>query len=248
MRRRRTSESILRLEPDIDFKVVRSARRKKTIEIRVDRLEGVLVRAPFTATQNELLGFVRHRAPWIRQRLSALKAQPGPRAMESGESLPYRGNQLRLAVSETGDKHPRVSLDGTQLNVSIRQNLADDARRIVIAEALTSWYRRRAADLIGRSVRRWAPIVGRAPTRLFIRNQRRRWGSCSADGTLRFNWRLAMAEAELLDYVVVHELAHLVEMGHSPRFWAEVERAMPDYRSRRDRLKEIGSKLSLHDS
>jgi hypothetical protein len=78
-----------------------------------------------------------------------------------------------------------------------------------------------------------------------IRNQRRRWGSCSADGTLRFNWRLVMAPPAIIEYVVVHELAHLRVPNHSPAFWAEVARFIPDYKARRTALRQLGPSLSL---
>ena len=95
-------------------------------------------------------------------------------------------------------------------------------------------------------VARWQSKVSRKkPTQVLIRSQRKRWGSCSSDGSIRLNWRIIMAEPALIDYVVVHELAHLAVMDHSPRFWQQVERALPNYRTHRHRLNEIGAHFWL---
>ena len=84
----------------------------------------------------------------------------------------------------------------------------------------------------------FAPLVGVTYNRIFIKEQKTRWGSCSSLGNLNFNWKLILLDEELLDYVVVHELAHRKQMNHSPTFWVEVERVLPDYRERRRRLRE----------
>ena len=95
-----------------------------------------------------------------------------------------------------------------------------------------------ARQRITRRVEYFAPLVGVTYNRIFIKEQKTRWGSCSSLGNLNFNWKLILLNEELLDYVVVHELAHRKQMNHSPTFWAEVERVLPDYRERRRRLKE----------
>ena len=101
----------------------------------------------------------------------------------------------------------------------------------------------RAKDVIPQRVAHFAPLVGVSYGRITIRNQRTRWGSCSGKGNLNFNCLLMLAPPEVLDYVVVHELCHRKEMNHSPRFWAEVARVLPDYQQRRRWLKEHGGAL-----
>jgi predicted metal-dependent hydrolase len=89
----------------------------------------------------------------------------------------------------------------------------------------------------------FAPRVGRAPARISIRAQRTRWGSCSGRGTISINWRLMLASPEVMDYVIVHELCHLLQANHSARFWREVARVMPDYAHRQRQLREFGRQL-----
>ena len=90
-----------------------------------------------------------------------------------------------------------------------------------------------------------ASLLGVHPTRILVRGQRKRWASCAPDGTLRFNWRTVMAPPALVDYVVAHELAHLRVRGHGAEYWAVVAQAVPDYRLRRERLREVGARLSM---
>lgn len=100
-------------------------------------------------------------------------------------------------------------------------------------------YRETARERITGRVQYYAPMMRVKYNRIFIKEQKTRWGSCSSLGNLNFNWKLILLEPGLLDYVVVHELAHLKQMNHSPAFWAEVETILPDYRERRRRLRGV---------
>lgn len=112
-----------------------------------------------------------------------------------------------------------------------------------ISEAEQVRYRKLAGQVLARKVEYYARQMQVTFGRITVRDQKTRWGSCSAKGNLNFNWRLVLAPEEVLDYVVVHELAHRKEMNHSQRFWSQVENVMPDYRSRRMWLKENGDFL-----
>lgn len=104
-------------------------------------------------------------------------------------------------------------------------------------------FRARTRALVESRAKHYAPIVGVNYNRITVRGQRSRWGSCSSKGNLNFNLLLALVPAEVLDYVVVHELCHRKEMNHSARFWAEVERVLPEYNLQRKWLKEQGGEL-----
>ena len=102
--------------------------------------------------------------------------------------------------------------------------------------------RKRAAEIIEARCRYYAPVMGVSYGTVTIREQKTRWGSCSAKGNLNFNWKLVLMPPEILDYVVVHELAHRIQMNHSAAFWAEVGKILPDYKERRQWLKVNGQK------
>jgi predicted metal-dependent hydrolase len=111
---------------------------------------------------------------------------------------------------------------------------------------IAAWLKLRARDALAPAVRRYAGMVGREAGVINLRDTRSRWGSCSSTGRLGFSWRLAMAPAEVLDYVAAHEVAHLVEMNHAPAFWDQVERLMPDYRRHRAWLRHEGGRLHAY--
>ncbi len=114
----------------------------------------------------------------------------------------------------------------------------ENARRITGEERREGF--QKAKEIIPRRTAYFAARMGVSYGRITIREQKTRWGSCSQKGNLNFNWKLVLMPPELLDYVVVHELAHRKEMNHSPSFWAVVEKELPDYRKRREELKIRG--------
>jgi predicted metal-dependent hydrolase len=120
-----------------------------------------------------------------------------------------------------------------------------DARTETVRDALQRWYRRRAREEVAPRLDAATARAGTSYSRLTVRGQRTRWASCSDGGSMSFNWRLLLAPAEVLDYVVEHEVAHLEVMGHSRRFWSLVERRCPDYREHERWLRRYGGALHL---
>ena len=229
----------------IEYTVRRSRRRKKTVEVSVSQ-GTVLVSAPARTPDGEIQAMVQKRSRWILEKLAASHQSPPPLRLVSGETLPYLGQELPLLVQEANIRRPSAQYEGERLLVNVPEELPEQERREWIFSAIVAWYKERAQEFLLDSVSRWLPVMGRSETPpVLVRGQRARWGSCSADGTLRFSWRLAMLEPDLIDSVVVHELAHLEVMNHSPAFWDVVVRAMPDARRRRRRLDETGRHLPL---
>ena len=231
----------------IEYTVVRSARRKKTVEITLDPQQGVIVRSPARTPRREIAALVQKRAEWILRKATDNVLHPTPRRFTYSETLFYLGKEIPI-VTQTHDPENVVSirLEDDILHISTPDGIAEEQRVTASREALERWYRREATRLLPEIVAHWQSKVSRnKPSQVFIRSQRKRWGSCSSDGSIRLNWRIIMAEPALIDYVVVHELAHLAVMDHSPRYWKQVERALPDYRSRRHRLNDIGAHFWL---
>ena len=152
----------------------------------------------------------------------------------------------RLVVEPTNARSLAVRFDHWRFWIAVPDKLDDSERSERIRRAVVAWYRTRAAERLPATVERWWPQLGNgnAPP-VLIRDQRQRWGSCAPDGTLRPNWRAMMLQPALIEYIVVHELAHLTHKNHSPEFWALVAKAMPDAQHRRRRLREAGRLLPL---
>ncbi len=236
---RTSSGSLVAGGRTIAYRVVRSSRRRRTMQISLRAEDGVTVRVPLRMPEAHVRSFVEERADWIVKRLLELSAASPPRPLVTGAVLPFLGEWLRLELRE--DAGPTVDATNGALTVGCPSPGSEPLLRAV----LTRWYAERASEVLRTTVARWAVVTGIEPRRVIVKDQRRRWGSCGADGTVRFNWRLVMAEPALIDLVVVHELAHLKHRNHSPAFWAEVARHIDNVPARRRRLRQVGPALVL---
>jgi predicted metal-dependent hydrolase len=219
--------------PPFDYTVRRSDRARR-IRVRVDPRDGsVEVVLPRRAAAREAAAAVVELRGWIaRRRAEVARAQA--RVAARGGTVPYLGVDLELRP-EAG--RALVHRRGDVLLVPE----ADDAARA----AIERWYRRQARAEIAPRLDAAAAALGKSYTKLTIRDQRTRWGSCSAAGAMSFNWRLLLAPDAVLEYVVRHEACHLAAMDHSPRFWGLMDRLMPGYEVPRRWLREHGATLVL---
>ncbi len=229
----------------ISYKLHRSKRRRKTFAVSVDK-NGVRVAVPYRTPNRRVQAFLTNHASWILKKLEKVANQPPPKIFITGETMPYLGRNVHLTVTRHNIETARVRFNRWRFLVDVPKTLERDALTEEIRGAFLRWYVPRAGERTEASVNRWWKTLGRGErSQIIIGNQRSRWGSCAADGTLRFNWRLVMTPPQLLDYVVVHELAHLHVRNHSSDFWNVVKQAMPDALERRRRLREAGRSLPM---
>jgi predicted metal-dependent hydrolase len=221
----------------IDYTLKRA--RRKTLALYI-RDGGAEVRAPLRMPKRDIDKFVASHAQWIKDKLAASRERA-----EAREAFALRyGDDLALC----GATYPIVALEGTRAGF--------DGERFYFPPGLTSErikfacaqiYRQLAKSYLTERVLHFARAMRVAPTAVKVNGAKSRWGSCSTKKSLNFSWRLLMADAAVIDYVVVHELAHITEMNHSARFWAIVEAVLPDYRERRNRLKVLQRRLAHED-
>ncbi|MBN8443298.1 MAG: M48 family metallopeptidase [Thauera sp.] len=211
----------------------RSSRR--SFALQVDH-RGARIAAPLQASLHDVERFVREHGQWLLDRLRArAAAAPRPFAVVDGALLPVLGRSLRLRLLDGRRAQWRLAADGIEeLAIPAASDPARALVRALQSRAL-AWYRNRVDEFCLR--------IGRPAPAVRLSNARTRWGSCSSASGIRLHWRLIHLRPALIDYVVAHEVAHLVEMNHSPRFWAVVERLYPDWRGARVELRAASGQL-----
>ena len=230
---------------DIEYEVRRSARRKKTVQTTVK--DGrVLVSAPVAANDAEIEAIIRKQATWIIERQSEAPPPMPPLKFVTGAEFPYLGRAIRMEITERDIPSPALRFRRQRFQVALPSNLDDVQTQEQIGDALAAWYWGRASEKLPVQVKRWSHSFNyqeRPP--VLIGSQRSFWGSCSPKGVLRFSWRVMMLEPSLIDYIVVHELAHLKIMDHAKGFWNLVASVLPDAQQRRRNLKDTEKGLPL---
>jgi len=233
----------------IDFKIKR-VHRRRNVGIHVDP-GAVTVFSPQDLDDDKIRAIVKKKARWIiekEERIKRNNQSNSSKEFVSGESFPYLGRCYRLKVIKSllpGDRECRL-VNGRFL-VVVNGNSGGKNDGTAVRKALVGWYLAHAETKIKERVSRFAPLIGKGPSSIKIKNQTKRWGSCSRSGIIRFNWKIVMAPISIMDYVIVHELCHLIYPHHSTKFWQKVRTIIPDYAQRRMRLKEISSQIGDFD-
>ena len=214
---------ILPGNPPVEIALRRNARARR-FSLRVAQGDGrVTLSLPTRAREAEAMAFARAQEGWIR---AALARMPQVSAVGAGGEILFEGNAL-----------PILSAAGRSVRIEGGQLLVPGAPDRVAAR-VQAFLKVRARDRLVAASDHYAAKVGRKVAQVALRDTRSRWGSCTSAGALMYSWRLIMAPPSVLDYVAAHEVAHLIEMNHSPRFWAVVERLFPGWQSERAWLRK----------
>ena len=227
---------------NIPYTLRRSKRKSLSIQIKHGQ---VFVLAPYRYPVAQIEQFMRDKSSWIQQHLQNSQAKQALKdqfTLAYGDTIPYRGQRVTLVATDkpaTHHNHPPVYTPDTNC-LHLPQNLDSDQ----IKAACIHWYKQQAKAHTTARTAHYTPLMGQSPASLKVSSAKTRWGSCSSRRTVTFSWRLMMASDSAIDYVVVHELAHLWEMNHSAKFWAHVARVMPDYEQRMAQLRATERQLS----
>lgn len=219
---------------DLDFEVRRSGRRR-TLELTIDRGGELVLSAPEGITSRTMREFVREKKSWIYTKLAWKNARQTSHVQKElvpGEGFAYLGRSHRLLLVDQ-QRQPLVLDRGC---FRLLRSEAEQGRAHFVrwySDHARAWLERRAAE--------WSPRLGGTPTGLRVLELGHRWGSCGKSGTLNFHWNTILLPPTIIEYVVVHEIVHLLEPNHTPAFWRRVEAALPDYLQRKEWLADHGA-------
>ena len=211
------------------FEVRRSPRRA-TLGLTVDRGGELVIHAPESSDVDELARLTRSKLVWVHRRLLD-KAGVLPRVREpefvSGESFSYLNKTFRLKIVRGTTE--AFQFDGKNF-------LLSESARAKAAAHFRNWYIHTGTEWLRHRVSLLSRKLGVEATRVYVRDLGYRWGSCSKKGMVYFNWKLFQLPPRVTDYVIAHELAHLIEPRHGPEFWRILDRSLPDWRARSEEL------------
>lgn len=217
--------------------------KRKTFSIEINKQAQLIVRAPGQATQSDIDFVISKKRQWIIRKMNEMKAINAELAKSrisyaQGDLIPLLGKKYSLCFADDIQRNWTLSGD----SLYIRKERLDDAPEII-----TAMYKQQAKKLIPERVHHFAGLLGIKFRNIRINSARTRWGSCSSKGNINFSWRLMLAPPEVVDYVVIHELVHLIELNHSKRYWHIVSQVFPDYMICEKWLKHNARLLDLFD-
>ena len=232
-----------------NYKYTIERTQRKTVGIIVEPDGTIIVRAPVDMDEGDIVETVNKKRKWIADKIKANdKVKPPiPKIQEpvSGEKLRFKNALYRLQVHDSVEQKTRIVRALRTLHVYINDKLDEDVRANEIKSAIIEWYKDKATQFLSQRVERYSRYLKEEPKQIKIREIKLRWGSCTPEGILLFNWRIMMAPVSAIDYVVIHELCHLQDPDHSASFWDLVESLQPTYRKWKEWLHVNGRQLDL---
>ena len=225
---------------DFPFETIRTDRVKSASIDVEDNL--VKVTVPKNLSDERIEELIKGRILWIKQKL-ALQATAiisKPKEYVDGEAFAYLGRNYRLKCANGSEES--VKLKSGYLNVTTKNGKRNSEH---IKVAIEQWYRTKALSRLIDKTRRYSAILKVEPTSINLKDYKAMWGSCSPKGVVSYNWRIILAPHKIVDYIVVHELCHLIEPNHSSKYWKQVMSVIPDYENSKEWLKNNGSSLLI---
>jgi len=233
-----------------NYTIRHSRRAKKTrIVVTPEKIEVV---APLLVSKRKIHAFVKSQQKWITSAKKKVEAKKqvsslAPKVYSDGAEIPYLGQQTKLKLIPFLAKKVKIEFDlnTRQIDFFVPSKITEKDKNEYVRLSLINWMKSQAEREVMVFVNLHAKKYHLYPRYIRIKTQKSRWGSCGIHNDINLNWLLILAPPKVMEYVVVHELCHIKERNHSPRFWSLVESHLPDYQLQRNWLKKEGSRLML---
>lgn len=227
---------------NIEFDLI--YKKRKTLSILVDIDGTVKVTAPLRASKEEIFKIVKSKGAWILKKQDEIRniyKNKVVREFKSGGAFMYLGKNYALIIDFNKDIK-NISIELTKDELVIKTNTYNEEK---IKLEIEKWYRKKTLEKAAERVKYYEKYFSLSPKEIKAKEQKLRWGSCTYDNKLLFNWRIVMAPIKVFDYIIVHEMCHMEHKNHSKEYWNRVKRVLPDYKNEVKWLKENGINLSL---
>lgn len=235
-------------EGDVKFILSRSFYRR-TMVISIDEKAQVTVYAPMYSTEKEICSFIRDKACWIMEKVEEAnhnKQILKNKKFDHGQEFLFLGKKYKLEVLEKKVKRCQIQFDGKKWTASVPERLEHKQKESIIKNALVKWYRHQAKEVLGGRIFHFSRTLGVEPKTVAIRTQKQIWGSCDFNTqSINLNWQIILSPMNVIDYVVVHELCHLIVPNHSKRFWKKVEKIIPNFKEQKKWLRTNSLDMTL---
>lgn len=229
---------------DIYYSLYRQER--KDVRIVIDLVNGVVVYTPKKTPDEKIHNLLSSKTRWIYnkiQELGEVKINVAPKEFVSGEKLPYLGRQYRLKVHREAVDQSSFGFKQGRFIATVPSNWGQEKVQDILEESLIEWYRKHGLKKIKERTAYYEHLLGVNAKAIQLRTQHKRWGTCTPEGNIYLNWRIVMAPVQVIDYIIVHELAHLRIPEHNQEFWNLVKSILPHYEEDKEWLRIHGMEL-----
>jgi predicted metal-dependent hydrolase len=224
---------------------------RNDVKITVNLINGVVIYTPENLNEEKLSQIIKQKAPWISQKiqeLNEIKTAVQPKEFVSGEKLPYLGRHYRLKVYKEAISHASFQFKHGRFIATVPWAWAQEQMQQHLEQKLIAWYHKHGLKKVIDRTNEYQSILGVEPRTLQLKTQHKRWGTCTPNGDIYLNWRIVMAPIRVIDYIIVHELAHLIVPEHNDKFWRIVRTTLPHYNEAKEWLRVHGVELHCINS
>ena len=215
----------------VEYDLVNTDRRK-TIELVIDFNKGFTVKAPKGMKKEDIIKNLHRKEKWIinnLDKMSDILKYESKKEFVNGEKFSLRGRRYSLKVKKSNKNLPSLEFKKSQFNAIVPMQFSEEQHPLILRSLFIKLYKERAIKIIDERVKKYSIYFKNKPKKIIVTNLKNKWGSCSKKNQIRYNWRIILANTSIIDYVIVHELCHMIHKNHSKYYWDEVKRILPDY-------------------